>query len=135
MKLTFFLENRFYDRKESSLTKYYCIRSKLTVFQKFIVFAFKKTWKEVIKMSKYWSLKETWTSHKSVFLSKDIPLQKTLGKVKKSSKFRQVQKTLTCAFWYFWSTYAKHIFLSVGENEYCVMSPVLMLIFPYFPRS
>ena len=27
MKLTFLLENKLYDRKESSPTKYYCIRS------------------------------------------------------------------------------------------------------------
>ena len=32
IKLMFFLENKFYDRKESSLTKYYSIKSKLTVF-------------------------------------------------------------------------------------------------------
>ena len=32
IKLTFSSENKFYDRKESSLTKCYHIRSKLTVF-------------------------------------------------------------------------------------------------------
>ena len=32
IKLTFSWENKFYDRKESSLTKYYHIRSKVTVF-------------------------------------------------------------------------------------------------------
>ena len=40
MKLTFFSENKFYDRKESSLTKYCRIRSKLTVFLKFLTFPF-----------------------------------------------------------------------------------------------
>lgn len=30
-KLTFFFENKVYDRKESSLAKYYCIRRKLKV--------------------------------------------------------------------------------------------------------
>ena len=42
MKLTLSSENKFYDRKESSLTKYYRIRSKLTVFFKFLTFYFKK---------------------------------------------------------------------------------------------
>ena len=40
IKLIFFLENKFYQRKERSLTKYYCIRSKLTVFLKFLTFPF-----------------------------------------------------------------------------------------------
>ena len=31
-KLTIFLKNKFYDRKESSLTKFYSRRSKFTVF-------------------------------------------------------------------------------------------------------
>ena len=31
-----FSENKFYGRKESPLTKYYCMRSKLAVFQKFM---------------------------------------------------------------------------------------------------
>ena len=30
------MEIKFYDRKESSLTKYYRIRSKLTVFENFL---------------------------------------------------------------------------------------------------
>ena len=38
----FFSESKFYDRKESSLTKYYCIRSKLRVFLKFFTFSFNK---------------------------------------------------------------------------------------------
>ena len=38
MKLMFFLDNKLYDRKESSLAKYYRIRSKLAVFKKFITF-------------------------------------------------------------------------------------------------
>ena len=41
IKLVFFLENKLYDRKESSLTKCYCIRSKLTVLKKFLMFPFK----------------------------------------------------------------------------------------------
>ena len=36
-----FWGNKLYGRKESFLTKYYCIRSKLTVFQKFLTFSFK----------------------------------------------------------------------------------------------
>ena len=32
IKPMFFLESKFYDRKESSLTKYYCIRSKKKKF-------------------------------------------------------------------------------------------------------
>ena len=40
-KLTPFWGNKLYGRKESFLTKYYCIRSKLTVFQKFLTFSFK----------------------------------------------------------------------------------------------
>ena len=42
MKLTFFSENKFHDRKESSLTKYYCIRRKLTVIKTFLTFSFKR---------------------------------------------------------------------------------------------
>ena len=37
----FFSENKFYDRKESCLTKYYCIRGKLIVAEKFLTFSFK----------------------------------------------------------------------------------------------
>ena len=43
------MENKFYDGRESSLTKYYCIRSKLTVFKKFLTFPFK-----LISMIVYW---------------------------------------------------------------------------------
>ena len=32
-------KNKFYDRKESSLTKHYRIRSKLTIFKKFLTFS------------------------------------------------------------------------------------------------
>ena len=32
----FYSENKLYDRKESSLTKYYCVRSKLTVSENFL---------------------------------------------------------------------------------------------------
>ena len=38
MKLMFFLENEFYCEKESPLTKYYRIRSILTVFKNFFTF-------------------------------------------------------------------------------------------------
>ena len=41
----FLSENKFYDRKESSLTKYYCTKSKLTVIPKFLTFSFKE-WKD-----------------------------------------------------------------------------------------
>ena len=37
----FSLKNKFHDRKESSLTKYYRIRSKLTVFEKCLTLSFK----------------------------------------------------------------------------------------------
>ena len=40
MKLAFSSQNKFYDRKESCQTKYYRIRSKLTVFKKFLTFSF-----------------------------------------------------------------------------------------------
>ena len=36
----FSLENKFYDKKESALTKYYLIRSKLAVFLKLRTFSF-----------------------------------------------------------------------------------------------
>ena len=36
-----FLENKFYDRKEGSLAKYYCMKSKVTVSEKFLTFHFK----------------------------------------------------------------------------------------------
>ena len=35
VKLTFFSKNKFYDRRKSSLTKYYCIRS-TSVFKNFL---------------------------------------------------------------------------------------------------
>ena len=37
----FFSEKRFYERKESSVPKYYSIRSKMTVFKKNFMFRFK----------------------------------------------------------------------------------------------
>ena len=40
IKLMLSAENKFYDRKESYLTRYYCITSKLTAFEKFITFSF-----------------------------------------------------------------------------------------------
>ena len=40
-KISFFLENKCFDRKEDSMTKCYCIKSKLTVFWKFLTFSFK----------------------------------------------------------------------------------------------
>ena len=40
MKLMFFLENEFYCEKESPLTKYYRIRSILTIFKNFFTFGF-----------------------------------------------------------------------------------------------
>ena len=39
----FFWENNLYNRKESSLTKYYGIRSKLTIFVKLFTFPLTKT--------------------------------------------------------------------------------------------
>ena len=38
VKQTFLLENKFYNRTESSATKYHCIGSKITVFQKDFTF-------------------------------------------------------------------------------------------------
>ena len=38
----FFSENNLYGRKESYLTKYYSIRSKLTVLWKFLTFPFNR---------------------------------------------------------------------------------------------
>ena len=38
------LGNKVDDRQENSLTKYYCIRSKLTVFKKCLMFPFKEVY-------------------------------------------------------------------------------------------
>ena len=53
---------------------------------------------------KTFKLKRTGASHKLLFLSIDTPLQNTLGKIEKSSKFRQERITLISGFVYFLST-------------------------------
>ena len=39
-KTKLFSDNKFNDRKENPLTKYYCVRRKLTVFKKIPTFPF-----------------------------------------------------------------------------------------------
>ena len=39
-KTKLFSDNKFNDRKENPLTKYYCVRGKLTVFKKIPTFPF-----------------------------------------------------------------------------------------------
>ena len=49
----FFSENKFNDKKESYLIKYYRMRSNLTVFLKFLTFSFNK---KISLQTTWWSL-------------------------------------------------------------------------------
>ena len=64
----------------------YTVLSNLELFHNWVTLLL--FWKlkkdlEFIKLSKYWSLKETGANYMLVFLFKDNSLQNTLGKIKK----------------------------------------------------
>ena len=67
-----------------------------------------------MKNVKILNLKETAASHKLAFLSRDNPWQNTLGKIKKSSKFR-LKNFYICLRVYFECQCQK--FISAGETE------------------
>ena len=68
-------------------------------------------------MSKHWKLKETGTSYKFVFASKDNSMQTIFTKFVKTSKVRQELKTSVSLFTYFLSAGTKTFFL-LGRNAY-----------------
>ena len=90
------MENKFFDRNESSLTKHYCIRSKFTVFWEFLTISFKQFF--------YYLQKD----------SKCIYITNWKG-------FFYLQSILLCAIWTFFRFsvvyFILKIFLVVGLTE------------------